>query len=548
MLPFVKNRWTRSAVVAILFLLTGKLGHLVAIPPGLATPVWLPSGITVAAFLLWGRQVWPGVFAGALLISALQTQGSSELGSLLWAAAVSVALASAVTLECLVTYGLYRRWGEDGPLLAKSRNVTALLLGAAPIGCIGAASLATLVLVGSGMVEWGRFGETWLTWMVGDLAGIYTLSPAILTLAAGGSVWMSRRDQVSATVAVLGLALVCGVTFFVPLEGYPPLAFLPAPLVIFVAYRFNDILASLVGPAVAGLALFATATGVGPFGKVPTNEALVVLQLFVTVGILTALLARALANERDTAEREAQRLSADLAHLSRVTMMGEIAAGMAHEYHQPLAAISNYASAIRIKLRGHEGAARDIGEALERISDEAIRAAGIVDHLKQFLQKREPERVPSDVNEIVADAVRLTRTAHSFPDIEIIHEPADGPPSANVDQIQITQILVNLLLNSCEAIQASGRSGGEVQVEVRERPGGWLRIVVSDNGPGMDAAAARSCFDQFYSTKQDGLGIGLGLSRTLAASHGGQLRLVATSEGGTTFCLELPLAESDETS
>jgi len=464
----------------------------------------------------------------------------------LYALGVGSSVSVAVTLEPWMTYHLYRRWIGSGPLLAKSRSVAVLLLAAAPIGCICAASLATLILAGSGLVEWQRFGETWTTWMVGDLAGIYIVSPALLTWAAGESASVSRRDRARATAAVVGLALASVVAFWVPFGDYPPLAFLPVPLVVFVAYRFNDTLATLVGPGVGIVALLATVNGVGPFGDRPTNEALISLQIFILVGILTALLARALANERDAAEREAQQLSADLAHLSRVTMMGEIAAGMAHEYHQPLAAISNYASAIRIKLRGHEGAARDIGEALERISDEAIRAAGIVDHLQQFLQKREPERIPSDVNEIVADAVRLTRTAHSFPGTEIIHEPSASAPMANVDQIQITQILVNLLLNSCEAIQASGRRRGEVHIEIREQPSGWLRILVSDDGPGMEAATARCCFDQFFSTKQNGLGIGLGLSRALAASHGGQLRLVSTSDRGTTFCLELPLAHPDD--
>jgi signal transduction histidine kinase len=344
-------------------------------------------------------------------------------------------------------------------------------------------------------------------------------------------------------VSIVFLALVCATTFLdiPPFGAWPALLFLPIPMVAFIAYRFDNRFASMLGPAVAMVAIVAAANGHGPFGNLSINQSLLALQMFVMVGILTALFARAIANERDRAESEAQRLSTDLAHLSRVTMMGEIAAGMAHEFHQPLAAISNYASASLRKLRKHEAAYREIHEPLERITAEALRAAEIVNQLKNFLQKREPTRVSCDTNEIVADAVRLTRIAHSFPNISLRHELTSGLPSAQVDNVQVTQILVNLIVNSCEAIESSDKAGGEVHVTACLAGTSRIRICVEDDGPGMDADTARACFDQFYSTKERGLGIGLGISKTLAETHGGQLYLEPSSGRGTRFCLELPL-------
>jgi signal transduction histidine kinase len=454
----------------------------------------------------------------------------------------------AVTSEPFVAAYLYRRWRRDGKLLDHPRNVSALLLVAGPVSCACAATLAGLTLVASGSIDWQRFPETWTTWVIGDLAGIYLLAPAILAWGEGDSVRLRDRDREIVPISITGLAIACLIAF---LDGFQMetnlrLAFLPFPLVVYISYRFNDRLASASGAFVAAAAILATANGHGPFGDEPRNLALIQLQVFTFVGILTALFTRAIVNERNAAEGESRRLSADLAHLSRVTLMGELAAGMAHEYHQPLTAISNYASASLMILRKHDDAYREVLEPLRSISDEAIRAANIIDRLKEFLQKRQPRRTPCDVNEIAAGAVSLVQMAHPCPDVSVSLRLAPDLPPARVDSVQVTQILTNLLVNACESLAANGIAHRHVQVSTQLQNHGSVRIVVEDNGPGMSAAVARSCFDQFYSTKDGGLGIGLGISRTLAQAHGGSLRLEESTAGRTRFSLELPLRADDD--
>lgn len=487
--------------------------------------------------------MWPGVFAGAAVVSTLPLLRSAETTGFLMPLSIGSLIAFAVTSEPFVAAAIYRRAKFGGALLDHARNVAALLLVAGPISCAAAATLATLTLAASGAIEWSSFSETWLTWVVGDLAGIYMLAPAVLAWAEGDRIRLNQRDRGIMPLAIAGIALVCVVSFLdgALIGSNMRLAFLPFPLVVFIAYRFNDRLASLVGSAVAAALILATAKGHGPFGDHPTNQALIELQVFTLVGILTALFTRSIANERDAAERETRRLSSDLAHLSRVTLMGELAAGMAHEYHQPLTAISNYAGASLMILRKHESARDELGEPLQRIADEAMRAAGIIDRLRAFLQKRQPQRSPCDANEIASEAVRFVQMAHSFPAVSFSCRLAPGLPLANVDDVQITQILLNLLLNSCEAIEESGRQDGLVEVSTHKNGAGRIRIRIADNGPGMGAVAARSCFDQFYSTKENGLGIGLSISRTLAHAHGGQLTLETSSPEGTTLCLDLPV-------
>ncbi len=542
MLDSTQNRWARAAVVALLFVLTGEFGHLLAIPPGLATPVWLPSGIALAVVMLWGRHVWPGVFVGSTLVSWVQIGASGPVLETLLATVTVVMISIGVTAEPLLAAYLFRRLRRQGRLLCCARNLAMFLLVAVPIGCALSASIGSLSLLSAGLVESSRMGETWATWFIGDVSGIYVITPPLLIWAEGNPAELSAKDRTTAIGSVLALAAVCAFAFFDIVLGrapHPALAFLPIPLLVFIAYRFGDRFAGLVGTAVAACAILAAVVGQGPFRGEDPHEALLSVQLFTLVGILTALFTRALANERDAAETEAHRLSADLARVSRVTMMGEIAAGVAHEYHQPLAAISNYASACLNKLRPHDSAYREVHGSLERIIDEAHRAAKIVDRLKDFLQKREPSRVVCDPNELVLDAVGLTRTAHLFPGTFLSYEPTPNLPLVKVDRVQITQILVNLILNSCEAIAGSDIVRGEVHVSTHCANTDRIRICVEDNGPGMGEGIAQACFDHFYSTKEHGMGIGLGISKTLAEAHGGRLFFEPPEEGGARFCLEL---------
>ena len=256
--------------------------------------------------------------------------------------------------------------------------------------------------------------------------------------------------------------------------------------------------------------------------------------------VLTALLSRAVVNERNLAAGEIRDLREELGHASRVTMVGELAAGLAHQYHQPLTAISAYADAAMIRLKRFDDAYPDVREPLEKIASESVRAAGIVDDLKDFLRKREPVREKCSVEEIVRNAVRLGEAGGAAPAATVSCSVTPGIRPAVADPIQLTQVVVNLIANAREAIAGSRTAGGRVGVFLQSAGEANYRIVVEDNGPGMDAAAVERCFEQFYTTKADGLGVGLGISKTLVEAHGGTIVCQSRPRCGTRFEIVLP--------
>lgn len=536
------NPWLQSALVALLVAAAPPLERLFGVPQDLAVSIWLPSGIGAAAIIVLGRRIWPGIAAGSLWLAftSLEAQAAPTLTGQVTDAMIGAAIATFMTAESLVIAWLYGRLRRGADLLSSVWNVAVLLVVAAPAACLSSALAAALTLLTAGRIQWQDLAGLWSSWAISGLAGIHLITPAVLVWTAERRFALARRDVPVAILAVSGLALVSGLTFY-NLMPMRPHAFLTIPLIVLVAYRFDDRLASLVGPAIALIAVVATVGGRGPFGDFSNHQSLLTLQLFLVVAILTALFARALNNERQAADVRARRLGTELSHISRVTMMGEIAAGMAHEYHQPLAAIANYAGAALIRLRRHPTVREEVGPLLERVVDEALRAAATVNRLKEFLQKREPLRVQCDVEALVADALQLTHMGHFFPGVVLTSECEAGLPRVEVDDVQVKQILVNLLVNACEAIEASGAAAGSVHVVAQAAGSNRVSILVEDDGPGMDEETAKRCFDPFYSTKRGGLGVGLGISRTLAAAHGGRLYECGGAGRGARFCLELPI-------
>jgi PAS domain S-box-containing protein len=254
------------------------------------------------------------------------------------------------------------------------------------------------------------------------------------------------------------------------------------------------------------------------------------------VGILMDVTERKLADEERERLRQAQ---ADLAYLSRVTTMGELTASLAHEIRQPItAALTNARTCLRW-LGREEPDVPEARETASRIINDVTRAADIISRISSLFKKGGPQREFVDVNELIREMIVLLRSEANRYSITIRTELADHLPNVRADRVQLQQVFMNLILNGIDAMKEIG-TGSELTIK-SEPADGQLLISVSDTGVGFPAEQADQIFKAFFTTKDNGTGMGLPISRSIIESHGGRLWAAANSTCGATFRFTLPL-------
>jgi PAS domain S-box-containing protein len=250
--------------------------------------------------------------------------------------------------------------------------------------------------------------------------------------------------------------------------------------------------------------------------------------------------------ELSASEQRAREHQAHLAHVLRVSTMGEMAAALAHELNQPLGAIVNYANGIGVRLRDGGLAPDDLQEAVTRIAAEGLRAGEIIRRSRDFVRQSVSNREPADVNGVVRDATQLIGLdAHrvGIP-IQLMLDPQ--LPLVKMDRIQVEQVILNLLRNGLDAMSEAPAGQHELLVQTRGQSESTVEVSVRDTGVGMSSATRERIFDPFYTTKAGGLGMGLSISRSIIEAHGGRLWATGNPDRGMTFSFTLPVRQRDE--
>ena len=226
-------------------------------------------------------------------------------------------------------------------------------------------------------------------------------------------------------------------------------------------------------------------------------------------------------------------------HVSRLATIGEMAAGVAHELNQPLTAIANYAQACDRLLARPQTDLTELREALREIAAQAVRAGDIIRRLRTLARNHEMERTPSDVNSIIAEILGLMQTDARVHGASLTLDLAPDLPSVSVDRVQIQHVILNLLRNALEALDDAP---GVRQLVIRTSMAspGEVEIAVSDSGPGLTRDAVERMFDPFFSTKENGTGLGLPISNTIVRAHGGSLAYRPNRPTGACFYIRLP--------
>jgi len=240
-------------------------------------------------------------------------------------------------------------------------------------------------------------------------------------------------------------------------------------------------------------------------------------------------------------EQTALKRQSELAHMQRLTAVGEMAASLAHELNQPIAAIQNYAHYCLEEARRLGGENGTLLEAAQGVVEENERATAIIRRLRDYLRKREPHRSTRHPNELMEEALALTASQLREQHVSVQRDLAGDLPHIYVDAIQIVQVLVNLITNAIDAMEQVPPDRRHLYVASRHVPDRQsIELTVADTGPGLSPETRQKVFDSFFTTKVEGLGAGLTISRSIIEAHGGSLWIADSTEDGATFKGRLP--------
>ncbi|WP_182868597.1 MASE1 domain-containing protein [Rhodopirellula sp. JC639] len=532
--------------LAAVYYATARAGLLFAIPPGNATAIWPPSGIALGGLLLGGLPVTPGIWIGSFLVNT--GTGVSSV--------TAAGIATGNTAAALVAFALCRRFlNLDTPFRHAACGFRLFFIAA--VACLLASTLGSGSLAINGYLPEGQFASNWSTWWLGDLAGVMLVSPIFLLYGARYSSQMPTHAFSGAVVSLLVLGVISLAIFgsWLPEELSEGLLYLPSIALFWLLLRFPPIVVFGGNLLIAMIAVHYTSRGSGPFATEIVANSLFELQFFMTVyALMTLALVGVLSSQREAENRESQlaaRVKADeemrkketeLAHVARLATMGELVAGIAHEVNQPLYAIANYAAASENLLASSDVRHPErLCDLNRQISDQAVRAGEIIRRMRGFVEKSGEQRTVFPISDAVNEACCLLEAEARLQMIAVEIDPESPPPVwVRADRIQIEQVLINLIRNAFDAMRETDgdRRVVKLRTAVVETE---VQVSVTDGGTGISQASASELFSPFFTTKPDGMGMGLAISRTIVEAHGGRIWASPGNDGGAVFTVALPI-------
>lgn len=252
--------------------------------------------------------------------------------------------------------------------------------------------------------------------------------------------------------------------------------------------------------------------------------------------------------ERKRLEERERKQMETMAHHARLTMIGEVASTLAHELNQPLSAIASYNAGVLNSLKASQAPEPRVLQALERMGEQAAHAGRIVRRIREFLTRHEPQLEPCAMPEVVHSAVQLLRRdiARHQVQVDLLLDPQ--LPEVRADAVLVEQVVVNLIRNACDAVGSMGRPGCiRVGAELSGQ-GRFVKVTVADDGPGVAGGTIDALCAPFYTTKTEGMGMGLAICRSIIELHCGVLDVECSVLGGAAFSFSLPVYQGDETS
>lgn len=246
--------------------------------------------------------------------------------------------------------------------------------------------------------------------------------------------------------------------------------------------------------------------------------------------------------ERKRVEEKVREQRNELARVSRIATVGELAGALAHELNQPLAAILSNAQAAQRFLRREQPDVEQVRQIITDIIDDDRRAAAVIHQMRRFLKHEEPELRRVDLNRLIRDTIRALQSDLAINQVTVETVLADDLPLVLGNLVQLQQVILNLVLNAIDAMQSVDHVGRTIQLSSTNNDGAdSVVVVVRDSGPGVDKAILNKIFGPFFTTKKDGMGMGLPITRSIVEAHGGRLSVHNNDDKGCTFSVVLPV-------
>jgi two-component system sensor kinase FixL len=493
--------------------------------PGINITPWNPPpGLSFVLILLFGRRMIPYLFVapflGDLTIRQLPLSWTLEL-------ATTAIIGCGYSLALLFLLWPRIRFH---PALLSLRDLLLLLMTAAASAALVAISYVGAVIL-AGIIPVEDFFAGCLRYWIGDLIGIAVVAPFGLMISGGGPP-LKISVETAAQFAALFVALV--LVFGIPHEQELQLFYIIFLPMIWLAIRVG-LKGVTAGILVAQIGLI---VGVHMLSK--TDVDVMAFQLLMLVLAITGLIAGALVTERRRAESQLRLHQDSLARSARLRSVGELAAAVAHEINQPLTAAGTYSRLVRDRLHRDRGADPSFVEIADKATAQVERATEVVRRLRALVTLNKTDRAKTTVGRIVNEALDTCQEELNRSGINHRTILEDNLPFVIVDCLQIEQVLLNLVRNAIEAINRAGSAGGVITVEAKKVKGD-VELSVRDTGPGFPEGRVIVEFLPFVTTKAQGLGIGLALSRTIVETHGGHLTAEGTTHG-TVVRFTLPAA------
>ncbi len=533
--------------IGVIYFALAKGGLALASIHPSATPIWPPTGVALAAVLLWGYRIWPAIFTAAVIVNAT-TAGS---------VATAIAIATGNSLEAVVGAYLINRWSSGCNTFSTPNSVAKFALICFVIATPISASIGLTSLATAGYIERTNFANAWVTWWLGDVTGALVIAPVIV-LWASSHYHAFNRNEFLETVGVLATAAAVGLIAFSPLiEQTPsrdPLGFLAILPMLWAALRRGPRDTATVALVLAGITIWGTLTGGGPFTTADLNVSFLLVLMFLISITVPSLLLSADVDVRKKAEESLRRAQIDLERkVAERTQELELAnaaksrflAMASHDLRQPLHALGLFVAQLRTPLKSGErtktiervdATRKEMDEMFNSLLDISRLDAGILTpKITEFPIARLLQKIETRFDQATREKGLRLRVRRS-------------DAWVRSDAMLLERILLNLVSN---AVRYTLRGG--IIVGCRRR-GEMLRIEVWDSGPGIPEDQKQNIFGEFFQlpaperNQYGGLGLGLAIVDRLRLLLNHQIDLASTVGRGSRFAILVPMADECVTS